>query len=334
MQHQVRSDGCDHEASTSYHRLVCELFICGTQAVDFLLPERLPDWYRRRLELMLEFVADYTRPDEARAADRRRGQRALSPLDDYAQANFRNHLHLFDQAGIAFDAPTRSRAYPAGGYYVVRAGEFFAAIRCGETGMAGLGGHSHNDQLSFELSCGEQPLVVDPGAYLYTADPDARHLFRSTALHSTMEIDSAEQNELRRDFLFTLPDRTRSEARVWEASGDRALFEGRHHGYEVLDRPAVHTRRFELDARSATVRLRDVVTSDAPHSLAWSFPLAPCSVRLVSGGAVADFPAHYSKSSVRNRVQVTKLAFAATGCGCGRLSCRLAQKPPRHRRPE
>ena len=157
--------------------------------------------------------------------------------------------------------------------------------------MAGLGGHSHNDQLSFELSCGEQPLVVDPGAYLYTADPDARNLFRSTALHSTMEIDSAEQNELRRDFLFTLPDRTRSEACVWEASGDRALFEGRHHGYEVLDRPAVHTRRFELDARSATVRLRDMVTSDGPHSLAWSFPLAPCSVRLVSGGAVADFPA-------------------------------------------
>ncbi len=46
MEHQVRPDGCDHEASIPYHRLVTELFVCGTQAVDALLPGRLPDAYR------------------------------------------------------------------------------------------------------------------------------------------------------------------------------------------------------------------------------------------------------------------------------------------------
>ena len=35
-------DGCDHEASISYHRLVTELFVCGTQAADALVPGLAP----------------------------------------------------------------------------------------------------------------------------------------------------------------------------------------------------------------------------------------------------------------------------------------------------
>src|SRR5918999_4886957 len=63
MEHQVRGDGCAHEASIPYHRLVTELFVCGTQAADALVPGRFPDWYRVRLDSMLAFVRDCTRPE-------------------------------------------------------------------------------------------------------------------------------------------------------------------------------------------------------------------------------------------------------------------------------
>jgi hypothetical protein len=290
MGHQVRTDGCDHESSTAYHRLVCELFICGTQAVDALLPERLPNWYRKRLERMLEFVANYSRPDGLAPQIGDADDGRFLPLDDYAQVDPRFHLHLFHQAGSAPAVPEGNIAYPEGGFYIVRAGDLHLVIRCGDTGLGGLGGHSHNDQLSFELSFGQQPLVIDPGTYLYTADPDARNLFRSTAFHSTLQIGRAEQNEFLRQTLFALPDRTRAKALVWEPNGNQVVFEGRHHGYEVLNPPALHQRRIEVNVAMSTVGIRDVVKCEGAHELAWSFPLAPCDVDAAQDRAVAEFP--------------------------------------------
>jgi uncharacterized heparinase superfamily protein len=275
MEHQVRPDGCDHEASIPYHRLVTELFVCGTQAVDALAPGRLPDTYRERLGRMLEFVRDYTRPDglAPQLGDADDGR--FLPLGDHGRADHRSHLHLFRQADRPYEPAGGHAAYPEGGYYVMRAGDLYAIVHCGDTGLAGVGGHAHNDQLSFELCAGTTPLVVDPGAYLYTADPQARNLFRSTAYHATMQVGGAEQNELRKDYLFTLPDRTRAQALAWEPRAEEAAFEGEHHGFSVLEPPAVHRRRIELRGPERTLAIRDVVTSEGAHDLQWSFPLPP-----------------------------------------------------------
>jgi hypothetical protein len=289
MDHQVRADGCDHEASIPYHRLVAELFVCGGQAVDALLPGALPDRFRTRLELMLDFVAAYTRPDglAPQVGDADDGR--FLPLADYGRADPRSHTHLFAQARRPYAPTSTHAAFPDGGYYVLRAGELYAIVRCGEVGVGGLGSHAHNDQLAFELSWGGQPLVVDPGSYLYTADPDARNTFRSTSFHATLRIDGAEQNELSRDRLFALDDRTRAEADAWEVQGESAAFTGRHHGFEALDPPATHERRVQLDAAAGTLTITDTVSSRGEHELEWTFPLAPCEVELTDDGATARF---------------------------------------------
>ncbi len=139
---------------------------------------------------------------------------------------------------------------------------------------------------------GDQPLVVDPGAYIYTADPAARNAFRSTAAHATLAVDGAEQNPLREDYLFSLPDTTRAQALAFEADGARATFRGRHHGYGVLDPPAEHERELRFDGDALTLTIVDVVRSAATHGLEWSLPLAPCGVELGAGGetATACFP--------------------------------------------
>jgi uncharacterized heparinase superfamily protein len=283
MEHQVRPDGCDHEASIPYHRLVTELFVCGTQAVDALAPGRLLESHHERLDRMLDFVRDYTRPDGLAPQIGDADDGRFLPLGDYGRAEHRSHLHLFKQASRATEPASGHAAYPDGGYYVMRAGDLYLIVRCGDTGLAGIGGHAHNDQLSFELCGGGTPLVVDPGAYLYTADPRSRNLFRSTAYHATLRIGGAEQNELRQDYLFTLPDRTRAEVLGWEPRPGGAVFEGRHDGFSVLEPPAVHTRRIELDGAARTLAIRDAVTSDGPHDLEWSFPLAPAARAEASG---------------------------------------------------
>jgi hypothetical protein len=288
LEHQVRADGCDHEASIPYHRLVAELLICGTQAADALRPARIGDAQRERLERMLSFTADYTRPDglAPQVGDADDGR--FLPLGDYG-ADPRSHLHLFVQAGRTYRGGHGHAAYPNGGYWIMRAGDLFVLVRCGDVGIGGLGSHAHNDALSFELTFGDQPLVIDPGSYLYTADPAARNQFRSTAFHSTLQIDGAEQNPLSEDALFAMPDRRRAEALVWSADSAQPSFEGRHHGYEILRQPATHTRRLELDVATRTLRITDRVDSLGEHRLGWTFALAPCRAEASGSTAIARF---------------------------------------------
>jgi hypothetical protein len=269
MGHQVHPDGCDHEASVPYHRLVAELFLHGSHAADAVLPGRLPGWYRERLDRMLDFTAAYARPDGLAPQIGDADDGRFLPLDDYGQADPRSHLHLFRQASRTYVPATGCRAFPDGGYFVLRNRSLYAIVRCGDTGLRGAGGHGHNDQLSFELCAGDVPLVVDPGAYLYTADPAARNEFRSTAFHSTLRVDGAEQNDFVPGQLFVLPDRSRADA----VHVDATVFEGRHHGFEVLDPPAVHTRRIEL--RDDGLAIRDTVESSGSHLLEWTFTMPP-----------------------------------------------------------
>ena len=259
MEHQVRQDGCAHEASTAYHRLVTELFLCGTQAADALSPGRLPDWYRERLDRMLDFVRDYTRPDGLAPQIGDADDGRFLPLGDYG-FDPRDHRHLFAHAGRAFEPATESAAYPDGGYYVLRSGDLYMIVRCGDVGRHGRGGHGHNDQLSFELSVGGRPVVVDPGSYVYTSDAGARNLFRSTAYHATLRVGGEEQNELRTDDLFLMAEKAHAQALEW----DKRSFEGRL---------GSHTRRIELV--DGEIRIRDTVESAGGKELMWTFPLAP-----------------------------------------------------------
>jgi uncharacterized heparinase superfamily protein len=237
-------------------------------------------------------VADYTRPDGLAPQIGDADDGRYLPLADYGRADPRSHLHLFAQAGRRYTAATGHAAYPEGGYWIMRGGEMYVLVRCGDVGVGGIGSHAHNDALSFELAFGGQPLVVDPGSYVYTADPDERDRFRSTAFHSTLAIDCEEQNPISPASPFMMNDRRLAEALTWEADPARPVFAGGHHGYESLPEPATHTRRIELDVAGRSLLIADTVTSPGAHELSWTFPLAPdadASADAGGGRAVARF---------------------------------------------
>ena len=284
LAHQVRADGCDHEASIPYHRLVTELFVTGTQAARALAPGTVGPERATRIASMLAFTCDYTRPDglAPQVGDADDGR--LLPLGDYGRADPGSHLHLFDQAAVAYTPATNHAAYPESGYWIMRAGDLYVLIRCGDVGV---GSHAHNDALSFELACGAQPLIVDPGSYLYTADPVARDQFRSTGFHASLQVDGAEQNPIAPATLFAMEDRRRAQATGWELADPlRPAFEGEHHGFEQLAEPALHRRRLELDVESRSLLITDTVSSAGEHRLDWTFPLSPCRAR--AGGSSAS----------------------------------------------
>lgn len=77
-----------------------------------------------------------------------------------------------------------ARAFEGFGAFIIRGEKAHLAIRCGSIGQKGIGGHAHNDQLSFELTMPDSRHWMDPGTYLYTPIPDRRNEYRSVFAHN------------------------------------------------------------------------------------------------------------------------------------------------------
>lgn len=86
------------------------------------------------------------------------------------------------------------KVYGGMGLYIYRSRFMKLIARCGEVGQNGNGGHAHNDQLSVSITIDGRDIVQDCGSYLYTAAPEMRNKFRSTAMHFTPQPAGWEQN--------------------------------------------------------------------------------------------------------------------------------------------
>lgn len=119
------------------------------------------------------------------------------------------------------------RAHFAGmGCHIFRGPRFYLAIRCGEIGLAGLGAHTHCDQLAIELVIDGKDLVRDPGSYLYTALPGRRNDYRSVAAHHAPRSLDREPANLHLGE-FDLRGAAAGECLYFGDAG----FAGRHKGY-------------------------------------------------------------------------------------------------------
>ena len=330
MRKQVYDDGADFEASVSYHRLVVELFFSPALLAK-LNGNELPVEFWQRLERMFEFTMFITKPNgaapqlgdndngrlhrlqawptpEREWIDHRyllaigamlfgRSDFAVGAGDQWAEA-----IWLFGPAAIKkqVSLPAQpqylpSRAFPDAGIYLLRHGEAYLVVDAGPPGQNGVGGHSHQDLLSFELAIGSQDWIVDPGTYLYTADYLARNRFRSTAAHNTIAFDGAEQNRLPLDHLFHTPYDARLKVVHWQSTADFDLLVAEHTGYQRLPGKVIHRRTFFFDKAATAWLIVDEFRGSGRHAIAGSLHvaagvtaqlLAPGEVRLV--GACAN----------------------------------------------
>lgn len=300
---QVFEDGVDFEASTSYHRLVFELFLLPALYRE-ACGERTPTAYRQRLLAMSRFTQAYTRDsgsiplcgdnDDGRALpfggqatnDHRYvpqqiavawdHQHAAGPQAPHPEAAW---LHGADACRRFVRTPRRaadqaSCAFTYGGFYVMRNATDHVFIDCGPVGVAGRGGHGHNDCLSFEAVLDGVPLITDCGSYVYTASPEARNRFRSTGSHNTPQVGSAEMNRFvsPRD-LWHLHDDAQPELLQWLTGPEQDVFEGTHSGYARLQPAIMPVRQISLNHRSHALQICD--RFESPVSIA-----APISITI------------------------------------------------------
>jgi hypothetical protein len=184
----------------------------------------------------------------------------------------------FDSSSlVACDLPPRDamRHFPRAGLTVFRGPDDYLLITNGVVGTAGFGNHKHNDLLGFEYHAGGTPVLVDPGSFVYTSDPEARNLFRSTRSHNTVSVDGEEQNEYRPEWLFRMFEKASPEHLGVSEHDDRLEYRGRHHGYSRLPQPVVHERTFTWSRVTGALTIVDVLHGQGIHHLRWHFHFAP-----------------------------------------------------------
>lgn len=309
MDKQVLPDGADYEASTGYHRLKTELFLysfvlCHVNGND------IEQKYWQKLRGMVDYICGYVRPD-GRApliGDTDSGQ--VFPIrrrsgDDHAyllalgaavfqESRFGTHAagvphagrvrtspeELFwilgeqglrDYQALPFAESEQSRSFPEAGTYVLRENDLYLLLNASDSGVRGRGSHGHNDALSIEVSACGTPFIVDPGSYLYTANLKERHLFRSTAYHSTVGIDGAEQNTIREDAPFVIGDEAHPRGLRWDSDPETDVVVAEHDGYQRLAQPVVHRRSITFHKRDRLWLIEDDFTGSGEHELTTRF---------------------------------------------------------------
>ena len=170
-------------------------------------------------------------------------------IDDHSineKINDKSHLIRLAEhvLNISLDSMPSNYSYADFGLFFFKNDNYELAFRAGSIGKGGSGGHSHNDQLSIELSSQGFDFFVDAGTFNYTALIDERNKYRSTKSHNTLYLNGIEQNEFLEssfhDIFRYLKERTKATA---ELDGKSIIAE--HFGY-----PKPHKRElfFENNA--------------------------------------------------------------------------------------
>lgn len=334
---QSTPDGCGIEGSVPYHRLVLELLLVGRRFLTAAGSSPSPA-FDARLGRMFEFVEAYVTPeglspvvgdaDDGRALvlgrEDVRDHRALLSTGAvlFRRGSFRARaealredtlwllgpeaVEIFD--GIEEWPPAGTVGFPDAGFFVLRSAAQYVFVDAGPVGFKGRGGHGHNDCLSFEWHAYGRPLLTDSGAFVYTASPEWRNRFRSTAFHNTIRVDDEEIN------------RFPSALALWSLRNDAVPFgveltrtDTAHHlvashsGYRRLADPVTVTRQLAVDQSGACLSMEDRLQGEGEHLVEFFFHAAPEGRgREADGSLVLEWPNGMSVLvSARGRAQLS-----------------------------
>jgi hypothetical protein len=331
MDKQVLPDGADFESSTGYHRFIVELSLYSfllCRLNDIEIPQR----YWQKLRMMLEYVRGYLRPDGLAPliGDSDSGQ--VIPLRQRA-AN--DHAYLLSIAAVALNdsglSPTgpetpeevlwllgkvglsavdslpkstevrASITFPDAGLHILRHEDLYLSFNTSHAGINGRGSHGHNDALSIEVSACGRTFIVDPGTFVYTGDLASRHRFRSTAYHSTVEVDAQEQNTTNVNMPFVIGDEAKPTVILWETGKEFDKVIAEHYGYKRLPNPLTHRRTITFNKTDRCWLIDDEFIGQGEYEFLIRFHLdAGLDVTPSEGSIMARDPASGASLVIRS----------------------------------
>ena len=183
---------------------------------------------------------------------------------------------------------------PETGLVRAAAGEWHLLADVGPPCPPSLPGHAHADTFGCLLHAGTIPLLLDTGTSTYEPGP-VRDYERSTAAHSTAEVDGADSTEVWG--AFRAGRRARVSGLVARADAAGITCEAVHDGFRHLPGRPLHRRRWSLTGEG--MRVEDAIIGRGRHEIVVRWQLAVgCTVRLAGNTALVSSPAGTFRATV------------------------------------
>ncbi|WP_346763817.1 alginate lyase family protein [Wenzhouxiangella sp. XN24] len=259
VQEQVLDDGGHFERSTMYHALavedildLCNLASCFSDVLDAEQQAQAEEW-RGTVPRMLRWLRAMCHPD---------GEIAF--FNDAALGIAPTPAELYgysDRLGFPSSlAVERSVWLPDSGYARLSSGDAVVLLDVAPVGPDYLPGHAHADTLSFEMSLGEQRVLVNSGTSCYGASAE-RLRQRGTAAHNTVLVNGEDSSEVWSGFRVA----RRAYPIDAEFNDENGIeVSSAHDGFERLPGGPVHRRAWRLESKCLIVS--DSV--EGPHTSA------------------------------------------------------------------
>ncbi len=256
---QVLSDGTHDERSPMYQALIAEGLLRLALVLDHTNHMTEAAAVRQRASAMVKSLAHLVHPDGEYSLMNDCVLGEAPRLDDFTTSRLVPEI-----------APPREGlwALPEAGYVGWRhTSGTYLILDAGPLGPAHQPGHGHADLLAFELSHGGQRVVTDTGVLSY--EPGVQRAYaRSTAAHSTVEIDGRSQSELWAAFRCARRARVIRAGIVPDSKGGGTL-------YGAYVDPWGHSHERQISVEAGGVLGTDVVKARGPHTATLRFHLAP-----------------------------------------------------------
>lgn len=210
---QFNQDGGNFEGSFCYHLFVVEMLVWDMFLIDKIAPQilenhKLFNEFQTRIDKIMDFTMQMLGRKNyiPQIGDNDSGYFLGLDCETNSLNNIRLILRSFSndirQTKIC-DTIIRSEFYkylinndnteiienykifPESGIFVYQNKDYKIWIILGSKPQFGKGGHNHQDTTSFILQMRDNPVIVDPGTYVYTAFPEMRNLFRSYFYHNS-----------------------------------------------------------------------------------------------------------------------------------------------------
>jgi uncharacterized heparinase superfamily protein len=271
---QVLPDGGHYERAPAYH---CQVLADLVDVADLLRAAgRPPVWeIITAIAHMRRWLAIVLTPD---------GQVPL--LNDGYPVD--RELITALRPGPILENPDRPLlVLPATGLVRAVAGGWHLLADVGPPCPPSLPAHAHADTFGCLVHVDKVPLLIDTGTSTYELGPVRRHE-RSTAAHSTVQVDGADSTEVWG--VFRAGRRARVSGLTVHADAARITCEAVHDGFRGLRGRPLHHRRWSLT--SDELRVEDTVTGQGRHKIVIHWQLAAGStVRVADGAAFVASPA-------------------------------------------